>query len=131
MADGSIALRAQIAKLQELGNITTTATPTVAKAVKDEVVKQVNQGLGPDGKPWKETKAGTPPLQGAGRAVKVSAVGTVILLRLDGRHARHHLGAVKGGVKREQIPTGKIPDPVTRAITKVLTGEFRQIMGDE
>ena len=128
--DGSIALNAQIAKLRRLGPaLTKGGAPAVALAVRGELAAQIAAGTGPDGRAWKPTKAGTPPLRNAAAALTVRAVGTVVVATLSGVEARHHLGAVKGKVKREILPTGKIPDPVTRAITRVVTAEFEAIMG--
>lgn len=126
--DGSIALDAQIAKLRRLATFVGGSAPVVALAVKREIGAQIAAGRGPDGKAWKPTKAGTPALRGAAGALTVKAIGSVVVATLTGVEARHHFGAVKGKVKREILPTGKIPDPVTRAITRVLTGEFNAIM---
>lgn len=117
----------QIARLRTLSGFVGASAPAVAVAVKRELTTQIAAGTGPDGKAWKPTKAGTPPLRGAAGALTVRAVGTVVLATLTGVEARHHLGAVKGAVKRPILPTGKIPDPVSRAIERVLTGEFAAI----
>ncbi len=129
MADGSVALRKWIARLRELGKLAANSASDVAKAIKTEQLAQIARGEGPDGRPWKLTQKGERPLANAGRALTVRVVGTVIVLRLMGHHARHHLGAVKGKTRRQILPTGKIPDPVIRAIARVVTGEFHRTMG--
>ncbi len=129
MADGNIAMNAQIKKLRKLAKLVDDSAPDVAKAVKVEMVKQIDKATGPDGKAWQVTQAGTRPLKNAAQSLTVQAAGAVIILRLIGRHARHHLGAVKGKIKREILPTRKIPDPVARAIGRVVTGEFKRTMG--
>ncbi len=131
MADGATVLRQQIARLRKLGNLTRDAAPAVAQAVKSESTRQVARGVGPDGQPWALTKTGERPLQAAANAITVAVVGTTVILRLTGHHARHHFGAVKGKIKRLILPTAEIPDPFIRAITRVLTGEFHKIMGSE
>lgn len=128
---GFAALDAQIKKLRELGEIPTRVAPKVAQSAKREIARNVQAQRGPDGKPWAKGKQGQPVLRGAGKAVRASAVGSVVVLTLDDHHARHHLGAVKGKVKREILPTTKIPRPMTKAIERVVTGEFRAIMGPE
>jgi len=128
LADGFAALDRQIRRIRELGQLAEESAPAVAAAVKKEVTAQIARGVGPDGKPWKPTKSGEKPLQNAGKALTVRAVGPVVVLRLTGYHARHHLGAVKGGVRRPILPTRRIPDPVTRAIKTVVTRQFRKVM---
>lgn len=128
---GFAALDAQIRKLRELGEIPARVAPRVAQSAKREIQRNVSAQRGPDGKPWPKGKQGQPVLRGAGKAVRASAVGSVVVLSLDDHHARHHLGAVKGKVKREILPTTKIPRPMTRAIERVVTGEFHAIMGSE
>jgi len=129
MASGAVVLQRQIDALRSLSKITTVVAPSVAFAAKREIVAQIARGQGPDGKPWKLTKAGTVPLRGAAEGVTVSAVGSVIVIRVDGHHARHHLGAVKGKIKREIIPNRRIPGPLSRAIRRVVVREFRSTMG--
>lgn len=129
MADGRAALRAQIARLRKLSGLTKDVAPKVARAVERELRAQIAAGKGPDGKPWKRRQDGGQPLRNAAAALSVRAVGDVIVVRLDGVEARHHLGAVRGGVRRQIIPTGSMPDALTRAIEEVVTREFRSIMG--
>lgn len=125
---GEQALSKQIARLNSLGNLAARSVPFVAIAVKGEIAKQIKRGEGPDGRPWRLTEAGETPLKNADQAVQITVSGTVVLLRLDGHHARHHLGAVKGKKQRKILPTGNIPQPMTRAIKRVVTGEFFVIM---
>lgn len=129
MADGRALLRAQIARLRKLEGLTKDVAPKVARAVERELRAQIAAGKGPDGKPWKPRQDGGQPLRNAASALSVRAVGDVIVVRLDGVEARHHLGAVRGGVRRQIIPTGSMPDAVSRAIEQVVTREFRAVMG--
>lgn len=130
MPDGRAALDAQIKRLRSLPRaLTRDAAPKIAKAVELEIRAQIARGVGPDGKPWKATEAGGRPLRHAAEHVTVVAVGDVIVVRVDGVEARHHLGAVKGGVKRPIIPTGALPDPIARAIGRVIAEQFRAHMG--
>lgn len=128
---GFAALDAQIKKLRQLKTIPEVSAPAVAVAAKQEIKRQVRRQQGPDGKPWPKGKNGQPVLQRAGNAVRATAIKSAVVLTLDDQYARHHLGAVKGKVKREIIPTTKIPRPMTRAIERVVTGEFFAIMEPE
>lgn len=128
-ASGFAEMDRQIARLRTLSKFVATSATVVAVAVRRELASQIDAGVGPDGKSWPPTEGGGRALRGAAAALSVRAVGTVVLATLTGVEARHHFGAVRGKVKREILPTGKIPDPVTRAITRVLTGEFNAIMG--
>jgi hypothetical protein len=122
-------LRAMIAKLRELDGMVERAAPEIAKAVERELGAQVAAGLGPDGKPLRPTKDGRQPLQNAARAIRVRAVGTVIVAKVEGHHALHHLGRARGGIRRPLIPTETTTEPVAKAIEKTLTAEFRKTMG--
>jgi hypothetical protein len=129
VADGRQVLARKIAQLRELGGMVERAAPAVATVLEQELLAQVARQEGPDGTKWKPTEAGTPALQGTAKSLTVRAVGTVVVARLTGRHARHHLGAVRGKVKRPILPSGKIPAPATKAIERVVTAEFRRTMG--
>lgn len=129
LADAGAQLQAQIARLKSLTSLGKDAAPVVAAAVKKDTAKQVASATGPDGRAWKLTKDGRVPLRNAAAHVQVTAVGNVVLMRLEGHHARHHLGAVRGKVKREIIPTERMPDPMTKTIERVITGEFERVMG--
>jgi hypothetical protein len=128
VADGRAELQRQIAKLRGLSNLAPRIAPEVARELERELRENVAAGRGPDGKPWEPTKDGRRPLKNAARQVSASAVGTVIIARVDGIEARHHVGAVRGGTARPMIPTGSIPDPVSRAIEAVATRAFDEHM---
>lgn len=125
---GHESLRGMIAKLKQLKKLPEQAAPSVAVALDSEIKRNIAAGVGPDGTPWPKTKDGRQPLVNAGRALKVTAIGSVVVARLDGHHARHHLGAVKGKVKRPILPSKKVPAPVAKAITRVVTAEFAKVM---
>lgn len=124
-------LDAMIAKLRSLRGMVERSAPEVAEALDSEIKKNITAGVAPDGTPWKPKKDGGKPLQNAGKAVTTKAVGTVVLSRVDGVEARHHLGAVKGSSKanwlaRPILPSRRIPKPVTTAIHKILISEFEK-----
>lgn len=128
---GFAALDAQIKRLRTLQGIPEIAAPSVAKSAKAELIKQVARQRGPDGKPWPKSLTGNPVLTKAGSMVRASAVGAVVVLTLEDHYARHHFGAVKGKRKRPILPSERIPDPMTKAIRKVVTAEFFAIMGNK
>ena len=134
MSDGAPDMDAMIAKLGALPGMVGRAAPAVAEAFDAELQRNIAAGVGPDGTPWRATKDGREPLVNAGDALSVKAVGNVVLARLDGIEARHHLGAIRGSSKsnwlaRPILPNAKIPKPVTTAIAAVLEGEFKKTMG--
>ena len=129
MPDARHALRGWITRLNELADLPTDVAPDVAEAAKREVVSLASAGKAPDGQPWPKTKDGHRPLQNGAKAMTARAVGSSIVLRLTGHYARHHLGAVRGGVKRQILPSGKIPAPITEAIRKVVSTRFHDAMG--
>ena len=131
MADGSKELQAQIKRLRALAEpdgLLGRSAVNVARQVKFDIVRQVAAGEDPDGKKWKLTKQGKQPLQNAGQSVAVTARGTTVTIVISGRHARHHLGAVKGKVVRKVIPSRRMPGLMARSIKTVITRQFSQIM---
>lgn len=119
----------QIARLNELSTShLIRSVPKVAKATRELTDKQVASGVSPSGLPWRKTKKGEQALQGASAHIDISVVGTVIVVAVEGHHARHHLGAVKGKIQRRLIPTETIPTPLSNAIRQVVNAEFDAIM---
>ncbi len=131
MPDGSIAMRAQIARLRQLPTLVNRAAPLVARAVEREIVSATKRGVGPDGKAWEKTVDGHVPLQHVEKDLSVRAVKTVVVARLDDVYARHDVGAVKGGKRRQILPSGALTEPISRAIASVVEDEFRRTMGGQ
>jgi hypothetical protein len=133
MADGSVAMNEMLRRLRATSGMVERMAPEVAAAAKREVVATASAQSGPDGQRWLPNETGGPVLQGVHRVLQSSAVGTRVVLRLDGHYARHHVGAVRGGaggrLKREILPTSKVPAPMTRAIEQVAEVEFLRTMG--
>ena len=121
-------MREQISKLRKLAKITDSAAPSVASAVQVEVRTQGKQGIGPDGQPFQLTRDGRRALKNVAQSLKATADGSTIFIEVIGRHARHHRGWVKGKVKREVIPTGKLTPQLIKTISGALTDEFQEIM---
>jgi hypothetical protein len=129
VANSHAELNAQIARLRELPGLVGRIAPDVAEALEDELVAQAGRQEGPDGKPWPKTESGKPALEHMRAHLRVRAVGTTVVARLEGHYALHDLGAGRGGVRRRTLPSSGIPDPVARAIDRIATAEFAATMG--
>lgn len=126
MADGFAKLDSMIARLSTLGPQTVrAAAPKVAKVLERELVAQIGRGQGPDGKAWAPTKDGRTALRNAASALSVNAVGNAVVARLEGPEALHHKGAVRGGVRRQILPTTKLSGPAAVAVREVIAAELR------
>lgn len=129
MSDGFSELDAQIARLQELEDLPRKVAPDVAQALEDELHAQIARGQGPDGRAWEPRQEdGGKPLRNAAKALAVVPIGTTVFARLKGPEARHHLGIAKGGVVRRILPVRGIPNPMVRAIKRVIVEHFQRTM---
>jgi hypothetical protein len=131
MADGHAKLDEWIKMLRELPEETARgALPEVAEALREDLEATAGAGRAPDGSPWPPKKEdGGQALVGVTEDVDVSIVGTVVLVKLSGKFVRHHRGMARGGVRRQVIPTRKVPDAVGRAINKALVKSFQRVAG--
>lgn len=121
---------ALIARVRQLGDLVDEAAPEIAKALELELQLQIAAARGPGGAAWAPRKSdGGKALQGAAAQLTVRVVGRVVIARLVGVEARHHLGYVRGGVQRQILPTAGIPDPMVRSIRKVLDRKFGELAG--
>lgn len=121
-------LDAMIAKLRDVPKLVEEALPEVADEIKEEIGKNIVAQRGPDGVPWTapkdpETKT---VLQNALKAVTSKAIGRVITVMITGPEARHHLGIAKGRIKREIIPTKKLPHTFVNAIERVVGRRLKE-----
>jgi hypothetical protein len=127
MVDGSAALRAWVAKLRTL-DVGDVAARDVAKEIQRSIIANAARSRDPNGKKWADTEDGRRAMRNLASNVRVRVVDGAIVLRLEGHYARHHLGAARGKKKREMIPTGSIPDAMTKAIRVVVEREFEKAM---
>lgn len=104
------------------------AAPVIAQKFEEQLRRNIAAGKTPDGQPWEPTEEGKPALRGAGKALRASADGTVIVAELNGPEALHHAGRAKGGVKRQILPDREIPDPLNAAIKETLGDKFREVL---
>ena len=118
-------LDAQIARLRKLKDTPQEIATAVAKELEAQLLGNIAAGRGPDGVAWQPTADGHRPLQGAGKALRVVAIGTSVIASLVGYHARHHLGAVKGKIRRRILPTRRLLGPLGAAIRAVIEKRMR------
>lgn len=78
-----------------------------ARIIRDEIATNIDRGVAPDGTRWPETEDGHAPLVDAMKAVTVEASGATIkaLVAAGSIEERHNAGRVRGGRKRQIIPT--------------------------
>jgi hypothetical protein len=124
------ALTKQIATLRALPQrLRDEAIPEVAKTFEAEMRGNITAGRAPDGTPWQKTAEGEQPLKNAGKALTVKVIGTVVLARITGPEALHHLGQAAGKIRRQILPTKNIPDTMTAAIKTALRKIYLKIAG--
>lgn len=97
-------LREKISKVKGLGGSAAEIASEAVKELRKELEAQVSRGETPAGERWRPTLAGDPPLQNADEAVTITQAGSVILYRVAGPTALHHLGKAKGRIRRQVIP---------------------------
>ena len=122
---GDTALDEMIARLRSLPARVRDIAPAAAEACAKVVAGNIAAQRDPDGKPWLASKDGKPVLVDAMKNVSVSAVGSVVLFRVSGPEARHHLGAAKGGVVRRLIPLRAMPASIAAAIKSAVLKVLR------
>lgn len=119
------ALNKQIAKLRALAATSLQLAPKVAEACLEVIAENVAAGRGPDGVPWKLTEAGDLALRGSPRkGLSAVALGSRVVITLDGSRVFHHRGQTRGNVERPILPTRNLPQPMTEAIRRVVKAEI-------
>ena len=130
MADGRAKLDAWIKMLRTLpADVTREAAPAVADALRADIEASVSRAQSPDGTPWKPKLDGEQALVDAAQDVTVTPLDSVVLVKFTGKFVRHHRGMARGGIKRQVIPTRKVPDAVLRTISRVFATAFRRQTG--
>lgn len=109
-----------IESLEHMSELDVHVVPLVRDAVEAELRRQIMAGADPSGTPWKLRKDGEKALQTAAKYLKVTAKGNFIVISVTGPIARHHIGAVKGGTKRQVIPSGEIPTRLAEVVRKAV-----------
>ncbi len=121
------ALQREIAKLRALAASTATLAPRVGEACLNVIVENVEAGRGPDGTPWQPTKAGGIALRGdAHKGLAMVALGSRVVITLDGSRVYHHRGQTRGNIARPILPTRGMPQPMTEAVRRVVNEWFEE-----
>jgi hypothetical protein len=128
VGDGFAVLDQHIRRVRALGGLVSRSMPATRSAVDAELRAQIARGEAPDGTNWPATKDGRRPLAGAAKALAVSTVGNALVATVSGPEALHHHGWVRGGVKRQILPTELTPK-IADAIGTALEQEFKRTMG--
>lgn len=115
-----------IARLRAIPLVVEEALPEVARECEKIIAGNIKAQRGPDGEAWPKSLDGEPVLQGAMKNVTVRAIGRVLLARVVGPEARHHLGIIRGRVQRKLIPSKKIPGPFVEAIKRVVNKHLQK-----
>lgn len=121
-------IQSLIFKLRELGKSTDEIASDIAPELKKGLEENISAARSPDGKAWQPTLEGEAPLQNAGKALGVAAIGSKVLAVVSGVEARHNYGKVRGGKVRQIIPT-KITDQISKIVQSVASRRFKMIMG--
>jgi hypothetical protein len=132
MADNTaaeLALQQHIARVRALGSIARDVAPAAADELKAQLEQQIAAGQTPDGQALQRTADGRVPLRNAARSLTVRAIGTAVLARLVGPSAMHHLGIAAGRIRRQILPTRKLPDRMIEALKRVAEQHFNRTMG--
>lgn len=118
-----------IVRLRALPKIVEEALPAVAREVEQIIAGNIDAQRGPDGVPWPRPADRTESivLRNAMKSISVKAIGNVILARVSGPEARHHLGIAKGRTTRPLIPTKKLPQPFVEAMRRVIERRVRDV----
>jgi hypothetical protein len=124
-AEAYAILEAQKQKLRGLKDLANDVAPAVADELRKELQTQIAEGKAPDGSEWPKTQDGRVPLRNAASALDVKAVGSVVVARLTGPTALHHLGFAAGGIRRQILPSRVLPQNLIAAISRVLGIEIK------
>lgn len=125
-------LRALSARLRRLGRLPAELAKEAAPDVEAAIRATAAAGTTPDGVAWAPRKTdGGRALANAAQAVTAKADGASVRVTVRGIEARHHLGRVRGGVKRQILPDGGagIPDKIGAVCVAAAKRAFARIMG--
>jgi hypothetical protein len=125
----SAELDEMIRRLRALPRAVDEALPEAAKELEQIIAGNIAAQRGPDGEKWAPAKdpETTAVLRNAMKNVTVRAIGRVLLARVVGPEARHHLGLIKGRVMRRIIPTAKVPKAMADALRRVVERRLKAV----
>lgn len=116
-----------ILKLRGLGDLTKEIAPDVAAEFRSQLEAQIAAGTDSNGTQWQLTKDGKQPLRNAAKALRVSSQGSVVTAQLTGPEALHHLGKAKGHVRRQILPSKRLPKKLIEAIKAVVAKRMKAL----
>lgn len=116
-----------IRRLRGLAHLEDRILPEVARELETIIGENIAAQRGPDGKAWPVSPGG-PVLLGAMKNITIKVIGRVVLIRVVGPEARHHLGLGRGRVQRMLIPTARLPGPMTEAIRRVAARKTAEVL---
>lgn len=122
------ALNREIAKLRVLAASTTQLAPRVAEACVDVIAENVAAAHGPDGEAWELKADGHRAMQTGDprKGLTGVALGSRVVITLDGSRVFHHRGQTRGGISRPIMPTRRLSQPMTEAIARVCREWFEE-----
>jgi hypothetical protein len=123
---GLVKLDAMIDRIKRLPEtMVKAAADDIAVFVRKQLAATIAAGESPDEDVWRRRKSdGSKALQNAMQAVQVGvADGPVVFAYLTGPEARHHRGWVRGGIKRQILPT-ELPAAWVPKIREILQQHF-------
>jgi hypothetical protein len=121
-------LQRWIDQINTLGDLPSEVAKEIAPVLDAKIKQNISAGVDPEGKPWPLTKTGEKALANAGAALMVRAISSVVQAKLEGHVALHHLGAAKGNVRRQILPSSRLPQPMTEAVKEVAVKRFNAHM---
>lgn len=132
VAEAIGSLDERIRRLQRLSKLNTVVAADVLGVMQQTLERGFQRGVGSDGQPWQRTKDGRVPLRNAPSEIQYTTVNDVVIVALDwGRHARHHVGAVKGKIKRPILPMRKAmtgDDALSKAVLGTIDVAMRETL---
>ena len=121
---------AMIGALRKLGAAPAAIAKRAAPLVDAAVKKTAAAGTTPDGQPWQPKKDGGRPLVNAANALSTKAVGTTVVVTLEGPEVVHDKGT-KRLPQRKILPDGGagLPTNVADAMREACEKVRADIMG--
>lgn len=131
MSSGDVDMRAFIEQLRGLSRLPEEAAKVGAPLIEDAARTIASGGTDPAGNTWKAKKDGSKPLIHAAKALKGTAIATVIQLQLSFPETIHNRGT--GRIPKRQIlpdaATGKLPRTFLEALSEAASKAFQKVMG--
>jgi hypothetical protein len=122
---GDATLAEWIERIRALGDLPELVAPDVARELELQIDANIAAGRAPSGTPWKLTAKGKVPLRRAAAAVTVRALGPVVIARVTGPEAKHHLGKAAGRIRRQILP-GRNSRTTLAALKAVVQRRMRE-----